>query len=250
MVPYKDSGIKWIGKIPNSWQVCKMKNLCTSIYSGGTPDSTNMLYWDGDIPWIPSGSCHDTLITEAPKTITRLGYENSSTKKIPANTTVMAMTGATCGNVGFVTFESCMNQSVTGFIVKKHNCSKFLFYCLFAAREDVLTHKTGGAQSGINVEDCKSIIVPLIPCEKQQRISDYLDKKCGEIDSLIALQEQMIEKLKAYKQSIITEAVIHGINPYTKFIPSGIDWIGEIPESWKEVPLKSIFQRRSYSRTR
>ena len=242
MRPYKDSGIKWIGEIPESWQVCKIKNLCTTVYSGGTPDSTNMQYWDGDIPWIPSGSCHDTLITEAPKSITRLGYENSSTKILPANTTVMAMTGATCGNVGFVTFETCMNQSVTGFIVKKSHCSKFLFYCLFAAREEVLTHKTGGAQSGINVEDCKSIMVPFIPYAEQQRITDYLDEKCEEIDSLICLQEQMMEKLKAYKQSVITEAVTKGLNPNAKLIPSGIDWIGNIPEGWKVVPLKWILR--------
>lgn len=242
MGQYKDSGIEWIGLIPEKWQVCKIKNLCTDIYSGGTPDSNNMLLWDGDIPWIPSGSCHDSLITEAPKSITRLGYDNSSTKMIPADTTVMAMTGATCGNVGFVTFETCMNQSVTGYIAKKDTFSKFLFYCLLAAREDILTHKTGGAQSGINVEDCKSIVVPLIPRSEQQRIADYLDAKCGEIDSLIVLQEQMIEKLKAYKQSVITEAVTKGLNPNAKLVSSGIDWIGEIPEGWKVIPLKWILR--------
>lgn len=239
-VQYKDSGIKWIGKIPKSWDVCKIKNLCTNIYSGGTPDSNNFHYWDGDIPWIPSGSCHDSIITEAPKSITTLGFENSSTKKIPANTTVMAMTGATCGNVGFVTFETCMNQSVTGYLVKKNSYSKFLFYCLLAAREDILTRKTGGAQSGINVEDCKSIMVPCIPYAKQKRIADYLDKKCGEIDRLITLQEQMIVQLTDYKQSVITEAVTKGINPNAHLIPSGIDWIGGIPEHWEMQRLKTL----------
>ena len=240
MRQYKDSKIKWIGLIPEKWQVCKIKNLCTDIYSGGTPDSNNMLFWDGDIPWIPSGSCHDSLITEAPKSITRLGYDNSSTKMIPADTTVMAMTGATCGNVGFVTFETSMNQSVTGYIAKKDTFSKFLFYCLLAAREDILTHKTGGAQSGINVEDCKSIVVPLIPRSEQQRIADYLDEKCEEIDSLIVLQEQMIEKLKAYRQSVITEAVTKGLDPNAKLVPSGIDWIGEIPEGWLVTDIKKL----------
>ncbi len=237
---FKDSGIEWIGKIPEAWDVSKIKNLCINIYSGGTPDSNNYHYWDGDIPWIPSGSCHDSIITEAPKSITTLGFENSSTKKIPANTTVMAMTGATCGNVGFVTFETCMNQSVTGYIVKKNNYSKFLFYCLLAAREDILTRKTGGAQSGINVEDCKSIMVPYIPNAEQKRIADYLDKKCNDIYSLIALQEQMIEKLKAYKQSVITEAVTKGLDPNAKLVPSGIDWIGDIPEGWLITDIKNL----------
>ena len=116
---------------------------------------------------------------------------------------------------------------------------------MLAAREDILTRKTGGAQSGINVEDCKSIMVPYIPNAEQKSIADYLDKKCGEIDSLITLQEQMIEKLKAYKQSVITEAVTKGLNPNAKLVPSSIDWIGDIPEGWIELPLKSILQRRS-----
>ena len=67
-------------------------------------------------------------------------------------------------------------------------------------------------------------------------------KKCEEIDSLICLQEQMMEKLKAYKQSVITEAVTKGLNPNAKLIPSGIDWIGNIPEGWKVVPLKWILR--------
>jgi type I restriction enzyme S subunit len=78
------------------------------------------------------------------------------------------------------------------------------------------------------------------PVSEQQRIADYLDEKCGEIDSLIALQEQMIEKLKAYKQSVITEAVTKGLNPNAKLVPSGIDWIGEIPEGWLVTDIKKL----------
>ena len=69
---------------------------------------------------------------------------------------------------------------------------------------------------------------------EQTRIADYIDEKCVEIDSLIALQEQMIEKLKAYKQSVITEAVTKGLDPNAKLVPSGIDWIGDIPEGWSK----------------
>ena len=78
----------------------------------------------------------------------------------------------------------------------------------------------------------QNVDMPIPPLADQQRIADYLDKKCGEIDSLIALQEQMIEKLKAYKQSVIIEAVTKGLDPNAKLVPSGIDWIGEIPEGY------------------
>ena len=76
-----------------------------------------------------------------------------------------------------------------------------------------------------------SILCPPLP--EQLHIATYLDKKCGEIDSLIELQEQMIENLKVYRQSVITEVVTKGLNPNAKLVPSGIDWIGEIPEGWE-----------------
>jgi type I restriction enzyme S subunit len=82
-------------------------------------------------------------------------------------------------------------------------------------------------------DDFALLPIPIPTVSDQQRIADYLEVKCGEIDSLIRLQEQMIEKLKSYKQSVITEAVTKGLNPNVKLILSGIDWIGDIPEGWE-----------------
>ena len=241
----KDSGIPWIGEIPKDWEVVHIKHYCNNVYAGGTPQSNNLAYWDGNIPWIPSGSCQNNIITEAPKFITQEGFENSSTKLIPPYTTVMAMTGATCSNTGYVTFQTCMNQSVVAFIQKDGVFSKYLYYTLQAAKQEILTHQTGGAQSGINVEDCKNIIIPFISFEEQKAIAEFLDRKCGEIDELMALQDKMIEELKAYKQSIITETVTKGLNPNVPLKDSGIEWIGEIPQHWKNIRLKEVFRLRT-----
>ena len=92
----------------------------------------------------------------------------------------------------------------------------------------------------LNQDLIQNALVINPPLADQQRIADYLDEKCGEIDSLIGLQEQMIEKLKAYKQSIITEAVTKGLNPNAKLVPSGIDWIGDIPEGWAITDMKNL----------
>jgi len=100
---------------------------------------------------------------------------------------------------------------------------------------------TVGIREGKNIlyDDFALLPIPIPTVDDQQHIADFLDSKCGEIDSLIALQEQMIEKLKAYKQSVITEAVTKGLDPNAKLAPSGIDWIGEIPESWEVCRFKS-----------
>lgn len=236
----KNSGIEWIGEIPKEWKITEIKHYCIDVFAGGTPQSTNFYYWGGDIKWIPSGSCHDCKIYSAPKTITKMGYENSSTKLIPANTALVAMTGATCGNTGFLTFESCANQSVTAYVANtKIADSLFLWYLLQSAKEHLLTFQTGGAQGGINVENCKNIVVPFVPISDQQKLSAYLDNKCTKIDSIIEKQEKIIEKLKAYKLSVITEAVTKGLNPDVKMKDSGVEWIGEIPEHWKCVPIKA-----------
>ena len=85
-------------------------------------------------------------------------------------------------------------------------------------------------------------IVPSL--SEQQKIADYLDKVCGEVDEMVAIQETMIEELKAYKQSVITEAVTKGLNPNAPMRNSGIDWIGEIPEHWEVIRIKHLLNER------
>lgn len=236
----KDSGVEWIGEMPKEWRVAEIKVYCEAVFAGGTPRSDNTSYWDGDIPWIPSGSCHDSRIINAPKSITSEGFENSSTKLIPANTTVMAMTGATCANTGFLTFDSCANQSVAAYVPKSETYSLYLWYMLQAAREHILTFQTGGAQGGVNIEDCKNIIVPYIGFSEQKVRADYLDFKCSQIDSVIAKQEEIIEKLKEYKLSIITEAVTKGLDPNAEMKDSGIEWLRFIPSCSEIVRFQDL----------
>ena len=241
---YKDSGIEWIGKIPQDWKISKIKNYCKEVFSGGTPSTTEPTYWDGNISWLPSGEIQDCLITKPVRFITEQGLYNSSTKMIPAKTTLIAMTGGTCGNVGYLTFNSCANQSVTAYINKETTSSKFLFYLLLGAREEILLNKTGGAQGGINVFNCKNIPVPFIPFTEQQAIADYLDKKCGEIDNAIETEKNVIEKLKEYKQSVITETVTKGLDKSVEFKDSCIEWIGKIPKHWEVCKLLKLYRER------
>ena len=246
MQKMKYSGIEWIGEIPDNWDKIKIKNLCNKIYAGGTPSTDVFEYWDGDIPWLPSGACHDNIINQANIFITEKGYKNSSTKLIPKNTTIIAMTGATCANVGYITFDSCANQSVTAF-VNNHNLlfSKYLFYTLQGAREYILTYQTGGAQAGINVENCRNLIIPITGIKEQKLIADFLDEKVDTIDNIISDLNNQIEILNKYKKQIITETVTSGLNKNAKFKDSGIDWMGEIPEHWEIKRLKYLGSARN-----
>ena len=237
---YKDSGTIWFNEVPKNWIVTKIKYFCYKVVNGATPSTNNPSYWDGDIPWIPSGMCHDCEIVEADKFITEEGYCNSSTKKIPANTTLVALTGATCSKTGYLLFESCTNQSIAALINRNGTFSKYFFYLLQSLRPQLLTYQTGGAQAGVNVGNCKNLI-GLFPSYKEQKnICSYLDTKCGEVDKVISTQEKRISLLQELKQSIITHAVTKGLNPDVKMKDSGIEWIGEVPEHWEICKIKHI----------
>ena len=255
MIKYIDSGIEWIEKIPETWRVDRFKNKFKT--GKGLNITKGDLVSEGT-PVVSYGQVHskmntgtrldDILIRYIPQNL----VESGKSSKVSVGDFIFADTSEDitgCGNAVYVDKEIGLYagyHSVVAFAMNPEESKYFAYLFLTECwRSQIRMRVTGIKVFSISQTILNETTVIFPPLVEQKRITDYLDKKCGEIDSLIALQEQMIEKLKAYKQSIITEAVIHGINPYTKFIPSGIDWIGEIPESWKEVPLKSIFQRRS-----
>ena len=206
-VEMKDSGIDWIGNIPEEWRVIRYKNICY-VFAGGTPKTDVQEYWDGDIPWIASGRVQNCLITEPTRYITNLGIINSSTKMLKRGTPVLAMTGATCGNTGFLGIDTCANQSVMAFVPRKNDAfGKFIFYSLMAHRHVILGEQFGGAQAGLSTEKGRNLQITLPPLHEQQAIANYLDEKVGKIDELIEQKQVFIKQLEEYKQSLIYECV-------------------------------------------
>ena len=114
------------------------------------------------------------------------------------------------------------------------------FYYLFYALEsiDINPYVTGSAQPKLNQENLKEIVIPFPPFDEQKKIADFLDEKCGEIDSIRADVQRQIELLNDYKKSVITEAVTKGLNPKAKLKDSGIEWVRKIPEKWNVIRLK------------
>jgi len=236
---YKDSGIQWIGEIPEGWEVRKIKHISNTV-AGGTPSTTKLEYWDGNIPWLPSGMIHSNIIKEEDvfKYITLEGLNNSSTKKIRKNSPLIALTGATCGNVSYLTFEATANQSVVGIETNKEANPKYIFYHLLSQRKQILINKTGGAQSGINEQNVKEIFCSYPPLSEQTAIANFLDKETTRIDVLIEKDKKLIALLKERRTALINQAVTKGLDPNAKMKDSGIEWVGEIPEGWEVHKLK------------
>lgn len=237
---YKDSGVDWIGEVPIHWKVTKLKFI-GNIICGGTPSTTNEEYWTGNIPWIQSGKVQNNIVflDVVDKKITENALVESSTKLVKKDSVLIAITGATCSNIGYLTFETAVNQSIVAVEPSNFN-SVLLFFLLKSQKEQILFHQSGGAQGGVTKGDMMNIYIPYPTVEEQITIANYLDQKTTQIDDLIAKKEQFIQLLEEERVAVINQAVTKGLDPKVPMKDSGIEWLGEIPEHWEVKKLKFL----------
>lgn len=238
---YKDSGIQWLGELPSHWEVCKIKNV-SQISSGSTPKSSIERYWGGGIKWItPADFKTDTkYVCKGMRDITEAGALSCSTKLIPKNSVVFSKR-APVGQVSITTDDLCINQGCIACIPNESIITPFFFY-LLSCYKDEFESLSGGTtfkEIALNVFADFKISIPPLP--EQQAIASYLDTATAKIDEAIAQQQKMIDLLNERKQIIINNAVTKGLNPNAKMKPSGIDWIGNIPEHWEVMQYRHLF---------
>ena len=208
-VSMKDSGIEWIGEIPEEWDVSKIKYSLILMGSGSTPDSSNPLNYDGEINWIQSGDLYGkSYITETEKTITKYAlHGNKSLKRYIAPFVVVAMYGASVGNIALSQIDSYTNQACC--VMKGNNSldNKYLYYFLIANKHEMLMLAIGGTQPNISQQLIKNLTIIIPKFNDQLEIVEFLDKKCSEIDSVISKKERQLDLIKEYKKSLIYECV-------------------------------------------
>ena len=238
---YKDSGIAWIGEIPEHWDKNKIIRLFSIIGSGTTPKSSKEDNYIGSVNWIQSGDINGGYIENCKNTISDTAIKEYPALKIYKSPfIIVAMYGASVGNISISNIDGCVNQACCVMNETKQNF-KYLFYAMNSVKRYLIYKAEGGGQPNISQDKIKNTWMPIPPFEEQRSIATYLDQKCSEIDELITLQEEMITKLQNYKQSVITEAVTKGLNKNVPLKDSGIKWIGEIPEHWEVKRMKSIY---------
>lgn len=238
---FKDSGIEWIGQIPKEWKVNKIGNLYRV---------RNEKVSDKDYPPLSV-----TMSGIVPQLETAAKTNNGDDRKLVRKGDFAINSRSdrrgSCGVSQFEGSVSLINTILTPRGSMNPQYYNWFFHTeLFADEFYKWGHGIVNDLWTTRWQEMKniSIVYPSLP--EQQKIADYLDKVCGEVDELVALQEKMIEELKAYKQSVITEAVTKGLNPNVPMRDSGIDWIGEIPEHWSVCKLKNkytLLNGRAYS---
>ena len=237
---YKDSGIAWIGEIPEHWEVIKIKNAF-NIISGATPKTDNMAYWDGEITWITPAdyNTEDKIISSGKRNITLAGLNSCGTSIVPEGSIIFSKR-APIGLVAINVVPLCTNQGCISCIPKPSVNTKYFYYLMSVLTEWFELFGSGTTFKELSTNNFANFILSQPLILEQQSIATYLDQKCGEIDELITLQEEMITKLQSYKQSVITEAVTKGLDKNVPLKDSGIEWIGEIPEHWGSRRIKTF----------
>ena len=238
----KDSGIQWIGKIPLEWMIVSTKFLFT-IMSGATPESTKPQNWDGNIKWITPADykTKDIYVGDGRRNLSQTGFDSCSTNMVPKGSIIFSKR-APIGSVAISSADLCTNQGCLSCITKGTTFVKFYYYVMSIATEQYELLGSGTTFKEISAQSFSNFMLPVPSYEEQLEISGYLDKKSTQVDTLVANVQAQIQKLKAYKQSLITEVVTKGLRSTAPMKDSGIEWIGEIPTHWEIKRGKVLFE--------
>lgn len=240
---YKDSGVEWIGDVPEGWKRRKIAHAFEVVGSGTTPPTgQHEWYSNSGIPWITTGELRESVITKTSKYVTAKALEEFSTLRLyPAGSLAMAMYGATIGRLGILGVQATTNQAccVLSGGVSLH--IRFVYFWLLAFKQPIIDlFAVGGGQPNINQEVIANLRVPAPNLGGQEAIAIFLDRETTCIDALIAKKTRFIELLKEKRSALITHAVTKGLDPNVKMKDSGVEWIGEVPEGWMLMAFKRV----------
>ena len=242
----KHSGIAWIGEIPKEWKVCLTSMLFHEHKEKNFGlKETNLLSLSYGAIKRKDINTNEGLLPQSFVTYNVIKKGDIIFRLTDLQNDKRSLRTGLCKENGIIT-----SAYVTLRANKKLHSA--YFHYLFHSYDicKVFYGLGDGVRQGMNWEDVRKVMIFHPSLSEQQKIADYLDKVCGEVDDLVALQETMIEELKAYKQSVITEAVTKGLNPNAPMKDSGIDWIGEVPEGWCISKIKMIAKTNSGSTPR
>ncbi|MBF0259045.1 MAG: restriction endonuclease subunit S [Desulfamplus sp.] len=244
---YKDSGIEWLGEIPEHWDLLRLKHFTSIISKGTTPSTIDKAIMDeGEIKFIKAENIKDNALSDFPR-----NFIDSETdqllqrSRLFENDILFVIAGATIGKVAVLTNEfvpANTNQAVCFIRLEDKEESIFTWFWLQSPKvqELIWIDAVQAAQPNLSMEDLGNIYCPSPLSNEKNEIANFLDHKTHLIDTLIQKKKRLIDLLKEERTAVINEAVIKGLDPDVPMKDSGIEWLGEIPEHWEICAFKYI----------
>jgi len=227
---YKDTGVEWIGKIPQHWDVIKLK-YSDQVIMGQSPSSDDYKAQIG-LPFL-QGNADFTSIFPNPRVYC------DTANKIAEKNDVLLSVRAPIGAVNISDQKYGIGRGLCA-IRSNMNIPRLMFYFALSIYAELNKLGTGSTYMAVTVDNVKNITIPKINIEDQKQIAKYLDHKTAQIDSLIEKKKRLIEFLREERTAVINQAVTKGLDPNVPMKDSGIEWLGEIPAHWEVKRLKYL----------
>lgn len=207
----KDSGLKWIGEIPNHWNSKRLKYLFR-CFGGGTPSKANAAFWDGDIPWVSPKDMYQKTISDTEDHISKEALEESATRMIAPGATLIVVRSGILKHtipVAINAVSVTINQDMKALISTGAVNNNYLAYFIEGHNKSLLDiwSKSGCTVESIESDNMLDSLFPVPPHMEQQTITNYLDRETAKIDQLTFKVESAITRLTEYRQALITAAV-------------------------------------------
>lgn len=247
---YKDSGVEWLGEIPEHWEVEKLFGLCNFI-RGNSSFSKDELLNNGKYVALQYGKTYkvDEVNEKYEFYVNDEFYKSSQI--VNFGDTIFISTSETIEDLGHSAYYKRSDLGLLGgeqiLLNSKIEIidSKYLYFSSKVFSKELQKFATGIKVFRFNINDLKTIYIPLPPKEEQTKIASFLDDKTAQIDEVISQKEKLIELLKERKQIVINDAVTKGLDKNVEMIDSGVEWIGNIPKHWEIEKVKYIFKDSS-----
>ena len=249
---YKDSGVEWLGEIPEHWESQKMKYL-GKMFAGLTDkkgDDFAKEISEDKMPFIPfTNVCNNLKIDKNQMQYVKIKpYEKQN--KVQKNDIIFLMSSETLDDIGKCSIhldeeQFYLNSFCKGFRPKTFAVNaEFLNYLLQSKTYRNYFALVGRGFTRINIkqEYINDLFAVLPPKKEQIKIASFLDEKTSQIDEVISQKEKLIELLKERKQIVINDTVTKGLDKDVEFVDSGVEWIGKIPKHWEISKVKNIFK--------
>ncbi|MDH1305355.1 restriction endonuclease subunit S [Pseudomonas fulva] len=241
---YKDSGVEWLARVPEHWQVKQLKYLTSHIGSGKTPSGGAEVYQDAGVLFLRSQNVYEDglRLDDAAFISDEVDEEMKGSRVMPGDV-LLNITGASIGRscqVPEVFERANVNQHVCIIRGEQPVDSKWISRCLpsKAVQAQIDFSQNGAGREGLNFEQIGNMFIALPHAKEVDEIASRLDHETARIDALIKKKTRFIEMLREKRQALIINAVTKGLDPNVRMKDSGVEWLGEVPEHWSVLQLR------------
>lgn len=243
---YKDSGVEWLGEVPEHWTRTTTKRVI-GFTTGWTPPTDDTSAYDGNNPWANISDLGPKVLCDTAKHVSDGAVHASGMKPSPPGSLLFSFK-LSIGQVSFVGKSMYTNEAIATFLPSRELSLRYAYYALPFYLVRNAEENIYGAKL-LNQELIRSAPLIVPPKPEQEAIATLLDNEIANIDALISEQQRLIALLKEKRHSIITHAVTRGLNSTAPTRSSGVERLGDVPAHWHVAQLGTLCSKIGSGKT-